>query len=47
MGIFTYFKFFGEEPKTSNKSAQCRENRKRRFSREKKAQRLARRLNRG
>ncbi len=31
---------------TSNKSHQCRENRKRRFTREKKAQRLARRLNR-
>ena len=31
---------------TSNKSHQCRENRKKRFTRKKKAQRLARRINR-
>ena len=31
---------------TSNKSHQCRENRKKRFTRAKQAQRLARRINR-
>jgi len=36
--------YLGDE--TSNKSHQCRENRKRRFTREKKAQRVARRINR-
>jgi hypothetical protein len=42
------FSFGGQwtPEETSNKSYQCKENQKRKFSAQKKAQRLARRLNR-